>query len=160
MGTFDSVKRPSDAGFDRLMGMFDSAHKSHNPMDAGTYIGEYTPAPTQEHKYEKDEKEHTSTPTPTPTPAPTDKDLMFDALILIKKRFHLSSNKKIDILAEIRRRPKKSAEFKSLAALTEHFTKNPDTGSKTRRHVQKEWMRDFLKTEHRQPETRGRKSKR
>ena len=138
-----TVKPPSPAGFDRIMGMFD-ALETRNPMAGETYT---RPGLRKE-----------DPPTPALVEQVIDKDLMFDALNVIKQRFNLRGKTKNNILAEIRTRPKSEAA-KSLAAL-QRFAKNPSSSvadaGKSRRKIQEQWMRGHLKTKYPQPETRGR----
>jgi hypothetical protein len=127
------------------MGMFDSEHKSHNPMDARTYIEERPPSP-----------EPVLAVSPAPASEPTlveevkDSDLMFVALNLIKKRFNIPKKSKVEILAQIRS-SLNSEQSESLAAL-ERFVKNPSSSvadaGKTRSQIQEEWMRRHLKTKY------------
>ena len=80
-----------------------------------------------------------------------DKNLMFNALNLIKQRFNLGGRTKNEILAEIRKRPNTEAA-KSLAALQRFAQDQPGARSKG----QEQWMREHLKTKYPQRETRGR----
>ena len=131
------------------MGMLD-ALETRNSMAGHTYIEE--------------RKEDTPAATPTPTPTLVeveqvmDKDLMFDALNVIKKRFNLSKKTKNEVLAKIRTRPNSEAA-KSLAAL-ERFAKDPSSSvadaGKDRSQIQEQWMRGHLKANYPQRERRGR----
>ena len=146
--------QPSAAGLHTIMGMFD-ALETLNPMAGHTY--------TRQGLEERKEDTPAATPTPTPTlvgvEQVTDRDLMFDALNVIKQRFNLSKQaKKHEVLAEIRHRPNSEAA-KCLAAL-QHFAKNPSSSvadvGKTRSQIQEKWMRGHLKEKYPQKETRGR----
>jgi len=156
-----TVKPQSPAGFDRILGMID-ALETRNPMAGETY----TRPGLEERKEDPFQTPTPRTLIPTPTPKPTlveqvaaaDKDLMFDALKLIKQRFNLRGRAKNNILTEIRSRPNSKAA-NSLAALTT-FAKNSSSSvadaSKSRSQIQGEWMRNYLNTNHPQRETRGR----
>lgn len=139
--TLKPPSTPSYSVFDKLLSMFD-ALENQNPMAGETYTVE--------------EKKIDTPQAPTvevipQVPTVKDKNLMFNALNLIKQRFNLGGRTKNEILAEIRKRPNTEAA-KSLAALQRFAQDQPGARSKG----QEQWMREHLKTKYPQRETRGR----
>jgi len=148
-----SSLRLSYSGFDKPLSMSD-APETRNPMAGATYTVEEKKIDTPQVPTVEEKKIDTpQVPTEEIPQVPTveDRNIMFNALNLIKQRFNLGGRTKNEILAEIRSRPNTDAA-KSLSALQRFAQDQPGERSKG----QEQWMRKYLKTKYPQRETRGR----